>query len=67
MTNRDEARFDVLSVTLQELLRSLSPQQAQAVAEAVRQRLAASCAGLSPREDFAVAQEAGPLLGALAR
>ena len=60
------ARFDVLSLALQEVARALPPVQAAQVAGAVRQRVAAMADGpMSPAVDEAVTAELAPLLAAL--
>ncbi len=60
------ARFDVISMALQEVARALPPAQAAQVAGAVRQRVAALAAGpMPPAVDEAVTAELAPLLAAL--
>ena len=60
------ARFDILSVALQEVARALSPAQAAQVTDAVRQRVAAMAEEpMSPAVDEAVTAELAPLLAAL--
>lgn len=60
------ARFDVISMALQELTRALPPAQAAQVPDAVRQRVAALADGpMSPAVGEAVTAELAPLLAAL--
>ena len=60
------ARFDILSVALQEVARALSPAQAAQVTDAVRQRVAAMAEEpMSPEVDEAITAELAPLLAAL--
>ena len=60
------ARFDILSLALQEVARALSPAQATQVAGAVRQRVAAMAEEpMSPEIDEAITAELAPLLAAL--
>ena len=60
------ARFDILSVALQEVARALPPAQALRVADGGRQRVAAMAEEpMSPEIDEAITAELAPLLAAL--
>jgi hypothetical protein len=59
------ARLDLQSVALQEVLRALAPAQAAQVAAAINQRVGTFAGELTPREDVALAGELSALVGAL--
>lgn len=62
-----EARLDVLSVALQEVMRALLPGQAAQVAEALSARMNAfEDTPLPARINVAMSMEIGPLMSALA-
>jgi hypothetical protein len=63
----DQARLDVLSIAVQEVLRLVLPQHAAVVAQQLRERVGslALTAPMSEEVDEAIAAESSALLGAL--